>query len=104
MPTDIKIDEQFTATLDARGDFKTVDGDRYLVQRAILRIRSVNVSWLGKAVTPQRAEDYRSAVEERIQDDDEIDVGVSVRVTNVTDTEVTLTVDIGDQQLIVTGP
>lgn len=104
MATDIQVDRDFTTSLNARGDFTAVDGDAYLVQRTIFRILSVAISWKGETITPQRVEEYRSAVDDAIANDDEIDEPTAVRVKRVEATQVTLAVDLGEQQLIVTGP
>ena len=87
--------------LNDRGDIAAVDGVEQRIQHAWLRAMNVTVDWRGEPVTPERAEDFRSAVEQALADDPVVNAPVSVTVVDTVGSTLTLGMQVGRDQFTV---
>ena len=104
---DIGVTTDLGGALNARGDVMTTDAtqtEHPLVQRAMLRIMNVSVSWYGEPVTRERALSYRAAVERTLRDDPVIDVPVNVTVSDIEADTLTVAVQLSEIAFQFTGP
>lgn len=97
MTTDIKVDSELGASIDGRGDLKTVHGDDQIIQRAVLISLDEAAEWRGDRGTREHAEAFRSSLETTLENDDDVDDDISVRVESIEGNDVSLIVTIGDR-------
>lgn len=101
MAQDIKLIPPMDTELNGRGDLASIDGVDQRIQHAWLRAMNVTLDWRGEAVTPERVEDFRSAVEQALADDPVVDAPVSVAVADTVGSTLILDVFVGRDQFTV---
>lgn len=95
MPTDIKLTTDYGTQFTDRGDFSTVSGEKYEIQRAVIQAESLAREFRGSQMIPSKRRQFVDRLDTLISTDEQLDFNPSVQILNTVGSTITVGVQVG---------
>ena len=99
IPTDIRLTPSQGTEIDGTGDFSTVTDVEYIKQNIAIDIINTFGHGRGRALTPERIEDYRSEVRHSLEENEYVEGPFDIIVTDISDGTLSMYIETADHEM-----